>query len=123
MLGYAQAGYDLVVHGLDAVFSIAADGSCHPHHKSGEAWKKKGDTSGRTGRQEGGKVIAWGLCMALGVLASRKMELRDLRRLHWGHTGCCWDMMWRRKYSTEYQRSMCPLFCSSASHGAVEGNG
>lgn len=63
--------------------------------------------------------------MVLGVLASRKMGLRDPRRLHkcWGHNGCCWDMMWRRKYSAEDQGSTCPLLCPSPRQGAMESNG
>lgn len=50
---HAQAGYDLVVHSLDAVFSIAANDSCHPHHKNGQAWKNKGNTWRRPERPSG----------------------------------------------------------------------
>lgn len=29
-----------MVHGLDVVFSIAANSSCYSHHENREAWKK-----------------------------------------------------------------------------------
>lgn len=57
---HAQVGYDLVVRGLDDVFSVATDDSCHPHHKSREAWKNKGDTWSRPERQAAGEVVGLG---------------------------------------------------------------
>lgn len=57
---HAQATYELVVHGLDAVFSVAASGSCHHHDESREAWKNKGHMWRRPERQAAGEVVRLG---------------------------------------------------------------
>lgn len=57
---HAQVGYDLVLPNLDPVWSIAANGSCHPHHESREAWKNKGDPWRWPERQVVGEVVGLG---------------------------------------------------------------